>query len=368
VQTSGLLFHSIDGQGFGLTQFPKSRGTQFGPNTLGVIHHHASLVLNYAREAVLNAGIEALLVDQADLAASTLAEVLRIPFINLSVLPPIYLEDESPPFIYAWKPDIRGFDNRRNRKGNALLRRLVQPTLNLVNQTRRAWRLPEILDINQVFSRAAIIAQMPKVFDFPRLSGPSQLFHTGLFNDGRDLCPFDFPWHRLDGRPLVYASMGTVRYGKREVFEIIAKACAKFRVQLVISLGGMDLMPEELNDLPGNPIIVHYAPQWAILKHASLTICHGGVNTTLESVHHGVPLIAIPVADDQPGMAARIEWNGVGVALPIRNLSVDRLSHCIDTVLANAEYSSAVRSMQVQFRSIDGLDQAASIIQQVLSS
>jgi len=149
---------------------------------------------------------------------------------------------------------------------------------------------------------------------------PRKLWHTGLFNDGNGPNP-TFSWDRLDGRPLIYASMGTVRNGSARVFEIIARACSAFEVQLVISLGGMAVLPEDLMYLPGNPIVVHYAPQIRILQQATLTICHGGMNTTLESIYHGTPLVAIPVTDDQPGIAARIQWCGVGAVLPFRKLS-----------------------------------------------
>lgn len=60
-----------------------------------------------------------------------------------------------------------------------------------------------------------------------------------------------------------------------------------------------------LPELPGNPIVVNYAPQLELLKIADLTITHAGVNTTLESLSNGVPLVAIPITNDQPGVAAR---------------------------------------------------------------
>jgi len=330
------------------------------------MYDHSLLVLRQARNVLVKTGIDALLVDQLDFASGTVADILGIPFVNLSFSPPLYLDDESPPFIFRWKPGIARLEKRRNKRGNILLRRLLTPIIDLVNDTRRAWRLPVIEDVNETFSRHAMITQMPKAFDFPRASAPPNLFHTGLFSHG-EVPNLRFPWHRLDGRPLIYASMGTVRNGSRQVFETIAAASAAFNVQLVISLGGMALTPEDFLNLPGDPIVVHYGPQVSILGRATLTICHGGMNTTLESVYQGVPLIAIPVTDDQPGVAARIEWRGVGLALRFRNLRVDRLRQCIQAVLTDGKYPSAARAMQAQFRNVDGLSQAADIVERVLS-
>jgi UDP:flavonoid glycosyltransferase YjiC (YdhE family) len=91
--------------------------------------------------------------------------------------------------------------------------------------------------------------------------------------------------------------------------------------QLVISLGGGN-NPESLPNLPGNPLVVGYAPQLELLEKATLTITHAGMNTTLECLTNGVPMVAIPVANDQPGIAARIAWTGVGEVVPLKKVSL----------------------------------------------
>ncbi|WLT39734.1 hypothetical protein NON20_10065 [Synechocystis sp. B12] len=68
--------------------------------------------------------------------------------------------------------------------------------------------------------------------------------------------------------------------------------------------------------LPGNPLVVNYAPQLELLQRTALTITHAGLNTTLECLNNAVPMVAIPIANDQPGVAARIAWAGVGNLFP----------------------------------------------------
>ena len=43
------------------------------------------------------------------------------------------------------------------------------------------------------------------------------------------------PYERLDGRPLVYASLGTLQGSKIGLFRAIAEACAPLPVQLVVA-------------------------------------------------------------------------------------------------------------------------------------
>jgi UDP:flavonoid glycosyltransferase YjiC (YdhE family) len=48
----------------------------------------------------------------------------------------------------------------------------------------------------------------------------------------------DFPWDRLTGEPLIYASMGTLQNGLEGVFSTIAQAVGeRAGMQLVLSIG-----------------------------------------------------------------------------------------------------------------------------------
>ena len=134
----------------------------------------------------------------------------------------------------------------------------------------------------------------------------------------------EFPWERLDGRPLIYASLGTMQNGSESIFRTIASACAGLDAQLVISLGG-GLDPVRLGSLAGDPIVVRYAPQLEIVKRAAVVITHAGLNTVLESLAEGVPLVALPLGNDQPGVAARVAARGAGVVIPQQKLTADKL-------------------------------------------
>src|SRR6185503_13104054 len=100
--------------------------------------------------------------------------------------------------------------------------------------------------------------------------------------------------------------------------------CRGLDVQLVISHGG-GLTPEEANGLPGDPLVVGYAPQVDLLARAALTITHAGLNTVLDSLANGVPLVTVPITYEQPAIARRVEWTGSGRSIPLAQLNADRL-------------------------------------------
>jgi MGT family glycosyltransferase len=126
---------------------------------------------------------------------------------------------------------------------------------------------------------------------------------------------FDFPWHQLTGDPIVYASMGTLQNGLINIFRSITQAAIGLKeLQFVLAVGGQ-VDPKQLGAAPANVTVVSYAPQIEVLKRSSLCITHAGLNTVLESLSNGVPMLALPITNDQPGVAARIANKKVGVVL-----------------------------------------------------
>jgi UDP:flavonoid glycosyltransferase YjiC (YdhE family) len=293
-----------------------------------------------------------------------LAEALGLPFVNLSCGPPVYLDDSVPPPYFGWPHAAGALARARNRRGNDFMTRRVRPLLDVVNSRRREWKLPAIDGINGLFSTRGIITQLPQSLELPR-TAPRHLFYTGQFRDRGAPAPVRFAWDRLDGRPLVYASMGTVRNTSAATFRMIAEACQGFDVQLVLSLGGALVRPADLGALPGDPIVVHYAPQRALLERACLAINCAGMNTTLDALRNGVPIVAIPVAEDQPGVAARIARAGVGVVVPAETLTVAGLHQAIASVLRNPHIRGAARLVQRQLVNIDGCERAVDLIEQL---
>src|SRR4029077_16300386 len=243
-----------------------------------------------------------------------------------------------PPVIFPWSHRDGVGVRLRNRVGNAASEWIFSGVLRTINRQRRAWALPPARDVDSLFSRLAQVAQLPAAFDLPGRRTPPYLHHTGPWTDAAGRAPVDFPWSRLDpGRPLAYASMGTLQNGVLRTFRMIAEACAGLDLQLVISLGGGQVQAL-LGDLPGDPVVVGYAPQLELVRRSVLTISHGGLNTALESLSSGIPMVVLPVAYDQPGVGARGEGGGGGRAIPIARLTLERLRVAVRAVLHDPAY------------------------------
>jgi MGT family glycosyltransferase len=225
--------------------------------------------------------------------------------------------------------------------------------------------LRELERSTDLLSPLAQIAQLPLALEFDVPDLPAVLHYTGPFVDRDARAAVEFPWDRLDGRPLVYASLGTLQNGSEENFRILAEGCAGLEAQLVISLGG-GLDPDRVGRLAGDPVVVRYAPQLELLQRAAAVITHAGLNTTLESLAEGLPLVCIPLGNDQPGVAARVVAKGAGVAIPRQKLTVDRVRAAVRAVLEEEKYRVAARRVQAAMAELDGPERAADIIEKTL--
>ena len=85
-----------------------------------------------------------------------------------------------------------------------------------------------------------------------------------------------------------------------------------------------------------------------------------------ESLSEGVPLVCIPLGNDQPGVAARVKAHGAGVVVPPRRVNAERLRAAVRSILENDSYRLAARKIQSTIAEVDGLNCAADIIEDVL--
>jgi len=335
--------------------------------TITVYQQWGAVLLRDTPVAIREAGVEALLVDQTITGGGTIAEFLEIPFINICSAVVLNSEDSVPPHFTPWSYNPAWWARLRNRAVYSLFGRIARPIREVQKEYRQKWNLPPYSSVNDVFSKLAIVSQQPAELEFPRKTLPPCFHFTGPYHDSTGRAPVAFPYEKLTGQPLIYASMGTLQNRQQHIFQTIAEACVGLDAQLVISLGGSG-SPETLQGLAGEPLVVSYAPQLELLKKATLTITHAGMNTTLESLTNGVPMVAIPVANDQPGIAARIAWTGAGEFVPLSRLSVPKLRAAIERVLTQDSYKKNASRLQEAIRRAGGVSRAADIIEQAVST
>jgi len=374
VRAAGLQFVPI-----GLADYPAGctrqlfnrlgelRGTAAFRATVDYFQRSTAMVLREAPPALRGQGVEALLVDQTSFGGRTVADALDLPFVSVSCALLLNSEPAVPPVNTGWRYHPAAWARLRNRLGHRLLTRLTRPITQVVVDYRAQQHLPVLTDSSQAWSPLAQICQQPAAFEYPRHELPAWFHFTGPLVDPASRAAVPFPWDELSGKPLIYASLGTIQNQQLEVFARIAEACRHLDAQLVIALGGGS-SAADMPPLPGAPLVVDVAPQLELLQRAALTITHAGLNTVLESLRCAVPMVAIPIANDQPGVAARVAWSGSGAVVPIKRATVARLRSAIDRVWDDPSYRQNAQRLQQAISASGGVARAADIVEQAISS
>jgi zeaxanthin glucosyltransferase len=310
-------------------------------------------------------GIDALVVDNYDFYGEIIPIRLGMPYAIVSNALHFDYSGYTPLCVYDWAHENTPEAIKRNRQGvSQFTQMLIRSNAEMIAEVEMAGIRANWEDPSSLFSDHPWITQCPREFDFECSHWPKQFHYTGPFQDGKGRLDFPFPWDRLTGEPIVYASMGTVQVGNADVFSAIAAAVSKHNgLQLVLAIGNV-LRPEQIGPVPNNAIVVNNAPQLELLKKASVCITHAGFNTVLEALTQGVPQIAIPVTNDQPGVAARIADKKTGKTTSLDGLDASKLSALVDEVFNNPIYRDNSRSIQKAIAKKNGLSVAADLLEQ----
>jgi UDP:flavonoid glycosyltransferase YjiC (YdhE family) len=77
-------------------------------------------------------------------------------------------------------------------------------------------------------------------------------------------------------------------------------------------------------------------------------------------------MVAIPIANDQPGVAARVAWSGSGAVVPVKRLSVERLQLAIRRVWQDDSHRQNAERLQRAIQRAGGVQRAADLIERAI--
>jgi zeaxanthin glucosyltransferase len=323
----------------------------------------SAIILRDGEQQLRAAGVEAMAVDQVSPAGAALADVLKLPFVLICNAMAMHQEPGIPPGVLGWRYRPGFFGRLRNRLGNTVLKAAARPISRTVSEYRVKHGFPPYRFGDTAFLGLAHVAQQPAFFDFPRSQLPTHFHYTGPWQDpGRDTETIPFPWEKLDGRPLIYASLGTLQNRLHHVFRAILDGCATLNVQVVLSLGRKDATWD--GPTPANAVVVPFAPQLSLLNRAHFLITHAGLNTALEGLARGLPMLCLPVTNDQPGVARRVEWLGAGEVLKPGRATAARVRALVEKLTTDGKYRQAAEKCRDSLKSNPGVVRAADIAEE----
>ncbi|XP_041982834.1 UDP-glucosyltransferase 2-like [Aricia agestis] len=99
--------------------------------------------------------------------------------------------------------------------------------------------------------------------------------------------------------------------------------------------------------VPSNVHLIKWAPQQSILAHPNLKmfITHGGQLSTIEAIHHGVPVVGIPVIADQHVNMASVVDKGFGIVVDLGEDMADDMEVAIKKILGDNSYALKAKEL-----------------------
>ncbi len=173
VRAAGIKFHRIGGEEYPIgtlgkldERLARLKGLAALRFTLERVRDSARMVLRDGPRAVQTAGIDALLVDEADFAGNV-ADYLGLPWISIALVPPLIHDDRFPPFWLGWAAGTDPFRRLRNRLAIETILLMGSPIFRDVDRQRIAWGLKPNGKPQNALSTLAQITSYLKHSSFP---------------------------------------------------------------------------------------------------------------------------------------------------------------------------------------------------------
>jgi MGT family glycosyltransferase len=202
----------------------------------------------------------------------------------------------------------------------------------------------------------------PQELDYPR-SIPLEVTWHNLESSVRGS---DAPWSvpdELAGSEgaLIYLSLGSLGSADVPLMERLVESLSKTPHRCVVSKGPQ----HEAYELAPNMSGAEFLPQVSVLPHVDLVITHGGNNTVTECVHHGKPMVLLPIFWDQHDNAQRVHETGFGERLATYSFTDEEISGAIDRLLADRELHARLADASTRLQANPGNVKAADLIERV---
>ena len=180
----------------------------------------------------------------------------------------------------------------------------------------------------------------------------------------------DFPPAQLQGQPTLYISMGSICNHEVEFFKTCFAAFGRAERttkqprrlldvhqregeqpwQVILATGTSN--PAALGVVPENFVARPFVPQLAVLQQATVFVTHGGMNSVVEALSSGVPLVVVPQMMEHVIIARRVAELGLGITLEKSAVTAASLKAAVTRVASDQEMHQRVRQMREELRQV----------------
>ncbi|XP_040822605.1 UDP-glucuronosyltransferase 2B16-like isoform X1 [Ochotona curzoniae] len=286
-----------------------------------------------------------------------LAELLHIPLVYSLRFTPGYTYEKysggllfPPSYVPIIGSDLSGKMTFMERVKNMLFMLYFDFWFQTFNEKRWDQFCSEALGRPVTFSELMGKADMWLIrsywdLEFPRPLLPNVEFVGGLHCKPAKPLPKDmedFVQSSGEEGVVVFSLGSMVSNMTEERTNVIASALAQLPQKVLWRFDG-----KKPNTLGSNTQIYKWIPQNDLLGHPKTKafVTHGGANGIYEAIHHGVPMVGLPLFGEQPDNVAHIAAKGAALRLNWKTMSSTELANALKTVINDPSYKENIMKL-----------------------
>lgn len=231
----------------------------------------------------------------------------------------------------------------------------------LLEKNCRVWGVP-VPDVLDVFFKKG---DLNIVYSSKEFHPDAECFDDRFKFVGPSICEreenVDFPWDELHDENVIYISLGTINTQFVDFYKKCMKALETSERKVVMSIGKKTDLTV-FDSIPENFIIRPFVPQLEVLNRTDVFISHGGLNSVTESLYYGVPVIALPMVNDQHLVTRQLTASGAGFGLKMEEITAQDIKDSVEKILSDKRYTQAASRIGASFRAAGGYKAAADAI------
>jgi len=300
--------------------------------------------------------IDFIICDQLEPAVALVADHLKIPFITICNAMAIVMDLTLPPFFVSWDYDISERRLTINNGFYMIADLILKHDTRILEKWRKLWNMPERHGMRRYFAHSdlAILSQQTESLEFPLTQVNKDWFYCGPFRNH-----YGFSYERIflpkDDVNNVYISLGSIQGSRYKLLKKTAKICNELGLKAIIAHAGL-LKESNIKKLKKHALVYDYVKQPDIFEECKFLISHCGLNTALDALSYGRPIVAMPIGIEQGAIATKLKR--VGCAAVVKRKRKRNIKKAILSVISDPEYTNNSIRIMREIKNSGGTEKA----------
>lgn len=296
---------------------------------------------------------------------------LNVPLVTVHFSPSTLRSVEQPPLQPPFcLPNF--LPHRMRRAAYRLLDRLVLDPLlaGSVNRLRDELHLPSVRRVLHKWrnSPQLVLGLFPSWFAPPASDWPSTVQLTGfLFHDEEPDAEASPELHAFldQGNPPILLTPGSAVRHVHRFFEEGIRACTRAGYRALLVTRFREQIPASL---PEGMRHCEYVPFSQVLPRVAALVHTGGIGTAAQAMAAGIPQLIMPLKNDQPDNARRLEQLGVSQTLNTGSFWAPRIAYTLAGLLNDSQVAWNCRLYAQRLQKTNALAASCRLIEQVVTT